>query len=80
MTDKMNVNLATIPNEACKCGSIFWKQVLLSKRVKGLLIGSSQDTIANVAILLCHSCDEVFPDHNALTFFPEPKPTLKQIS
>ena len=76
MSEQMNVNLAIIPNEVCKCGSVFWKQVMLTKRVKGLLIGSSQDQIANVPILMCHSCEEVLPDH--LIFTKEIiKPTLK---
>ena len=67
MSEQVNVNLAIIPNEVCKCGSLLWKQVMLTKRVKGLLIGSSQDQIANVPILICHSCEEVFPDHVVFT-------------
>jgi len=71
MTQKqLNVDLTKINNTKCKCGSIFWDNTNLIKKVPGLLVGSSQETIANVSILLCHSCGEVFPEHEILTKSP----------
>ena len=66
MNDKVNVNLSTIPNVKCSCGCIFWKQVLLTKKVPGLMVGASQDQLVNVPVLLCNDCKNILPDHEIL--------------
>ncbi len=66
MSNKTQINLETIPNIFCKCGCVFWDQVMLTKKVPGLMIGSSQDQFANVAVLICHDCGDILPQHEIL--------------
>jgi hypothetical protein len=66
MNDKVNINLATLPNIKCECGCIYWKQILLTKKVSGLMVGASQDQIVNVPVLLCNDCNKLLPEHEIL--------------
>ncbi len=66
MSNQVQVDLSKFPNEKCSCGSVFFKQLMLIRKVPGLLIGSSQDQIVNVAVLVCDECNEVFKDNQAL--------------
>lgn len=77
MSNQVQVDLSKFPNEKCSCGSVFFKQVLLIRRVPGLLIGSSQDQIANIAILVCDECNEVFKENQALINLYSKKEIIK---
>jgi len=73
---KLNVNLTTLQNEACKCGCKFWKQAYVLKTVPALLYGGTQATVVPVEFYCCMNCQEPHP--GLLPDIAEPAaPTLK---
>ena len=59
---KMNLMLAKATDDtppfACTCGCIFFKHVVMVKRISAIRAGTSSDVIAESNCLLCTNCNK----------------------
>lgn len=60
MPDKIKVDLDKCDFMYCKCGGDTWMQVTKIKRIKGILVGQSQDKFVNQAATVCVKCGSHF--------------------
>ncbi len=58
--DKIKVNLDQCDLVFCKCGGDTWMQVVKIKRIKGILVGESNDQFVNQAATVCIKCGSHF--------------------
>jgi uncharacterized Zn finger protein len=57
------IDLKTQPTEVCEnCGSEYFKEVVLIKRVSKLYTGSSEDTLVPFPTYMCEKCGHVNKD------------------
>jgi uncharacterized Zn finger protein len=62
---KPKIDLREQPTIACeKCESIFFKEVVIIKRVSKLLTGSPKDTDVPFPTYMCEKCGHVNKDFN----------------
>jgi hypothetical protein len=60
---KPRIDLKQQPTVTCEdCGSKYFKEVVLLKKVPKLLTGSSEDTIVPFPTYMCNSCGFVNED------------------
>ena len=60
---KPRIDLKQQPTVSCEdCGSKYFKEVVLLKKVPKLLTGSSEDTIVPFPTYMCNSCGFVNED------------------
>lgn len=60
---KPKINLKEQPTVSCEsCGSIFFKEVTLIKKVSKLITGSSDDTLVPFPTYMCEKCGYVNED------------------
>lgn len=85
----MNVNqlspdqlLRTSTGEACKnCGGLFYREVLMLRRISRVMIGANKDQLVPVPIMRCDDCGQPiedmiphFPEDHAEVIEPEAQP------
>ena len=57
---KININPNDIQNVECEyCGGVFFKQVVMLKRVPKLAVGAEQDVLAPIVVWRCDDCGSV---------------------
>lgn len=57
---KPKIDLREQPTVSCeKCGSNFFKEVTMLKKVSKILTGSSEDTIVPFPTYMCNDCGNV---------------------
>jgi DNA-directed RNA polymerase subunit RPC12/RpoP len=57
---KPKIDLKKQPTVVCeKCGSKYFKEVVLIKKVSKLMTGSSEDTLVPFPTYMCDGCDHV---------------------
>lgn len=57
---KPKINLKEQPTEKCEmCGSKYFREVVMLKRVSKLLTGSQEDTIVPFPTYICNTCHHV---------------------
>lgn len=62
---KPKIDLREIPSIKCEeCGSEFFREVVILKKVSKLLTGSSEDTLVPFPIYQCTNCRHVNEDFN----------------
>jgi uncharacterized Zn finger protein len=60
---KQKINLKEQPTISCEsCGSIYFKEVTLIKKVSKILTGSSEDTLVPFPTYMCEKCGHVNSD------------------
>jgi len=60
---KPRIDLKKQENVVCdKCGGMYFKEVVLIKKVPKLLTGSSEDTLVPFPTYRCDDCGHVNPD------------------
>lgn len=59
---QINVDLTKIASVKCVCGSKFFEQSYIIKKVPGLMVGATQDVMSPVEIYRCSDCKKVLPD------------------
>lgn len=63
MTQKqINVDFTKIKSIPCECGCLLWDKRTVAKKISGIIIGSTQDTIAHIDVLVCSECKKISPD------------------
>lgn len=61
------MNLKEQPTVKCeKCGSIFFEEVNIVKKISKILAGTPDDTLLPIPILRCAECKHVNNDMNPL--------------
>jgi uncharacterized Zn finger protein len=70
--DLRNCDTVTCEN----CGGIYFREVMILKRVPALMTGSREDTNVPFAVTKCDSCGHVNKGHNP--FEESPKPLLDE--
>ena len=73
MQKQINVNPATLKNHRCKCGCLYWENIIVIKFVPALLAGASEPFPLQINLLRCMECKEVMPE--ALKLIKEPEET-----
>jgi hypothetical protein len=62
---KPKIDLKQQPTVVCdKCGSKYFKEVVLIKKVSKILTGSPEDTIVPFPTYMCNDCGNVNEDFN----------------
>jgi uncharacterized Zn finger protein len=57
---KININPSDVKNVECEsCGGVFFKQVVLLKRIPKLAVGADEDVLAPVVVWRCDDCGGV---------------------
>jgi len=57
---KPKINLKEQPTIACEeCGNIYFKEVVLIKKVSKIMTGSSDDTLVPFPTYMCEKCGHV---------------------
>ena len=57
---KININPNDIQNVECEnCGGVFFKQVVMLKRVPKLAVGAEQDVLAPIVVWRCDDCGSI---------------------
>jgi len=60
---KPKIDLKQQPTISCEsCGNIYFKEVVLIKKVSKILTGSSEDTLVPFPTYMCEKCDHVNDD------------------
>ncbi len=62
---KPKIDLKQQPTVVCeKCGSKYFKEVVLIKKVSKILTGNSEDTMVPFPTYMCNDCGNVNEDFN----------------
>ena len=57
MTRNINIDLNKMPTEKCvKCGSMYFKNKTIIKKIPAILAGSTNDQFIPVDLLVCEEC------------------------
>jgi len=56
MEKTVNVDLNKCPDERCECGSPFFTQKTIIKRIPGLMVGKTTNEYMPVQFLACEIC------------------------
>jgi len=74
-----NLDPSKLDTVICECGSFMWEKFTIAKRIPGLLIGASQETLMQLDTLRCMDCKKVMPEAlpliNAIAKEAKPKLT-----
>ena len=63
INEKPNIDLKKQPTVICeKCGSMYFKEVTLIKKVSKLLLGTPNDTMVPFPTYMCNDCGHVNED------------------
>ncbi len=63
LSDNPNIDLKSQPTVTCnECGSMYFKEVTLIKRVSKLYLGTPNDTLVPFPTYMCDSCGHVNDD------------------
>jgi hypothetical protein len=61
--DTPNIDLKKQPTLTCeKCGSMYFKEVTLIKKVPKLMLGTPNDTLVPFPTYMCNDCNHVNED------------------
>jgi len=60
----MNIDISTLDDVVCStCGSIFWEQCFVLKKVSAIISPTGQGGIINVPTLVCKKCGQSVQDN-----------------
>ena len=62
MNNQLSIKLLSQPTVTCECGSVFYSQKYVLKKIPALLIGAPEDQIVNIPVFVCDKCGKILPD------------------
>lgn len=61
----MTVDILSIPNEKCTCGSEVWEQGMVLKKISSLISHDGKEHLGSLPVVICKKCGELYPDEVA---------------
>ena len=62
MEHQQNISLDKTTEIRCKCGSIIFSEKLLLRKISKFLIGSSQDGLIPINVMVCSICNTILEE------------------
>lgn len=62
----LKIDINSIKNEKCKCGSELWSNSFILKKISKIQSPSGKDELGNIPIIICVECHTPYPSYQGL--------------